>query len=211
MAKRVGVDKSLFCATLTLVVIGLLMVFSASAVVSKVRYGSPYTFLIRQSLFAIAGLVAMTGLMQINYRRLNHPRVIFPLVGFTVLTLLAEGVAPAALVRAGARFGCRFRGEGFGPGLTVLCAMANVLDRLDEAVELIRALLPGGPASARGPVYAAKDTLNNPPPVQAHLPILIGGSGEEISEAVAPGPGPGLIAKSGPGRAWASSVNSGSL
>lgn len=89
MAKRVGVDKSLFCATLILVVIGLLMVFSASAVVSKVRYGSPYTFLLRQSLFAVLGLTAMTGLMQINYRRLNQPKVIFFLVGGTVLALLS--------------------------------------------------------------------------------------------------------------------------
>jgi cell division protein FtsW len=88
MAKRVGVDKSLFYATLVLVVIGLLMVFSASAVLSKVRYGSPYTFLIRQSAYAILGLAAMVGLMQINYRRLNRPTVIFPLVGVTVLTLL---------------------------------------------------------------------------------------------------------------------------
>lgn len=89
MAKRVGVDKSLFCATLILVVIGLLMVFSASAVLSKVRYGSPYTFLIRQSIGALVGLAAMTLLMQIDYRKLNRPNTVFPLVGFTVLSLLA--------------------------------------------------------------------------------------------------------------------------
>jgi cell division protein FtsW len=89
MAKRVGVDKSLFYATLILVVVGLLMVFSASAVLSKVRYGSPYTFLIRQSIYALAGLACMTGIMQIDYRRLNRPNVIFPMVGFTVLTLLS--------------------------------------------------------------------------------------------------------------------------
>ena len=59
-------------------------------------------------------------------------------------------------------------GSGFG----------ERLDRLDEAVELIRAMLPGGPATARGPVYSARGALNNPPPVQEHLPILIGGSGE---------------------------------
>ena len=89
MAKRVGVDKSLFCVTLVLVVTGLLMVFSASAVLSKVRYGSPYIFIIRQSVLAVVGLVAMTGLMQINYRKLNRPTIIFPLVGATVLLLLA--------------------------------------------------------------------------------------------------------------------------
>ena len=70
MAKRVGVDKWLFCATLVLVVIGLLMVFSASAVMAKERFGSPYDFVIRQSLWAAFGLTAMTLLMQIDYRRL---------------------------------------------------------------------------------------------------------------------------------------------
>ncbi len=64
-------------------------------------------------------------------------------------------------------FGIDF-GSGFG----------ERLDWFDEAVKLMRELLPGGPASARGPIYAAKDVLNNPPPVQKQLPILIGGSGE---------------------------------
>ncbi len=43
MAKRVGVDKWLFGVTVLLVFIGLLMVFSASAVMAEDRYGSPYT------------------------------------------------------------------------------------------------------------------------------------------------------------------------
>jgi alkanesulfonate monooxygenase SsuD/methylene tetrahydromethanopterin reductase-like flavin-dependent oxidoreductase (luciferase family) len=64
-------------------------------------------------------------------------------------------------------FGIDF-GSGFG----------ERLDRLDEAVALMRSMLPGGPASARGPVYDARDVLNQPPPVQARLPIMIGGSGE---------------------------------
>ena len=41
MAKRVGVDKWLFFTTLLLVVAGLAMVFSASAVVAQERYHSP--------------------------------------------------------------------------------------------------------------------------------------------------------------------------
>jgi cell division protein FtsW len=88
MAKRVGVDKWLFGATLILVVIGLLMVFSASAVMAKERFGSPYAFLIRQSLWAAIGLTAMTLLMRIDYRRYNKPAVVFPAVAVSVLLLL---------------------------------------------------------------------------------------------------------------------------
>ena len=50
---------------------------------------------------------------------------------------------------------------------------------LDEAVEVMRTMLRGEPATARGPHYQVKDARNVPPPVQAHLPILIGGSGEQ--------------------------------
>ena len=51
-------------------------------------------------------------------------------------------------------------------------------DRLDEAAALIRAMLGGKAASARGSFYHAIDARNNPPPIQPRLPILIGGSGE---------------------------------
>ena len=56
MAKRVSVDKWLFSVTLLLVFIGLVMVFSASAVIAKDRFGSPYSFVLRQLMWALAGL-----------------------------------------------------------------------------------------------------------------------------------------------------------
>jgi cell division protein FtsW len=89
MAKRVGVDKLLFCVTLVLVVIGLAMVFSASAVMAKERFGSPYSFVIRQAIWAAVGLAVMTLLMQIDYRKYNRPNVVFPAVALTVMCLLA--------------------------------------------------------------------------------------------------------------------------
>jgi cell division protein FtsW len=89
MAKRVGVDKLLFCVTLILVVIGLAMVFSASAVIAKERFGSPYSFVIRQAIWATVGLAVMTLLMQVDYRKYNRPNVVFPAVAVTVMCLLA--------------------------------------------------------------------------------------------------------------------------
>ena len=85
MAKRVGVDKWLFIITLLLVLFGLVMVFSASAVMAKATYGSPYEFVVRQSAWALAGLLCMMVLMRVNYRHYNSPSVIFPCVAITRL------------------------------------------------------------------------------------------------------------------------------
>ena len=88
MAKRVGVDKWIFCITLLLVVAGLLMIFSASAVMASARYGSAYSFVVRQAVWAVAGLSAMWVLMHIDYRRLNNPSVVFPAIAVTILLLV---------------------------------------------------------------------------------------------------------------------------
>ncbi|HEY0759809.1 MAG TPA: putative lipid II flippase FtsW [Acidisarcina sp.] len=89
MAKRVGVDKWLFGIVLLLVVIGLAMVFSASAVMAQARYNSPYNFVVRQAIWAVLGLAAMTWLMRVDYRRYNNPNVVFPAIAFTTVCLLA--------------------------------------------------------------------------------------------------------------------------
>jgi len=51
------------------------------------------------------------------------------------------------------------------------------LDRLDEAVMLIRRLLDGERVSHEGRFYTMRDAVCAPRPVQEHLPILVGGSG----------------------------------
>ena len=50
---------------------------------------------------------------------------------------------------------------------------------LDEAVPLMRRLLDGEKVTHEGPTYRMHDALCEPRPVQAHLPILIGGSGRQ--------------------------------
>ena len=65
-------------------------------------------------------------------------------------------------------FGLDF-GSGFG----------ERLDRLAESVEIVRRLLDGERFSHEGRFYRFRDALAAPRPVQAHLPILIGGSGPQ--------------------------------
>jgi len=96
MAKRVGVDKVLFCTTLVLVVIGLVMVFSASAIISQGASGSPYGYLIKQAIWGVLGLAGMTVIMQVDYRKLNNPRIIFPMVAVTALLLLVVFAMPSS-------------------------------------------------------------------------------------------------------------------
>ncbi|HWZ84227.1 MAG TPA: putative lipid II flippase FtsW [Terriglobales bacterium] len=89
MAKRVSVDRWMFTVTAILVFIGLVMVFSASAVMAKERYGSAYEFLFKQLIWAGAGLAAMFVAMRVDYKRLKSPAFVFVMLGFTTLLLIS--------------------------------------------------------------------------------------------------------------------------
>jgi cell division protein FtsW len=89
MAKRVSVDRWLFTVTMLLVFVGLVMVFSASAVMARERFGSPYAFLLKQLVWASAGLVAMVVAMRVDYQRYKHPALVFSLLGMTTLLLIS--------------------------------------------------------------------------------------------------------------------------
>jgi nitrite reductase/ring-hydroxylating ferredoxin subunit len=76
-------------------------------------------------------------------------------VAKSVLGLLANDVAPTEIVREGIDFGIRYRDTGWGAGLTVLVAMANLLPHLDEsdrALALVHAL-----------AFVSRDTRNHSP------------------------------------------------
>jgi F420-dependent oxidoreductase-like protein len=77
------------------------------------------------------------------------------------------GIGGAWFEREHHAFGIKAWGSGFG----------ERLDRLDESVGIIRRLLDGERFSHHGTYYDLEDALAEPRPIQAHLPILIGGSG----------------------------------
>jgi alkanesulfonate monooxygenase SsuD/methylene tetrahydromethanopterin reductase-like flavin-dependent oxidoreductase (luciferase family) len=77
------------------------------------------------------------------------------------------GIGGAWFEREHDAFGFETWGSGF----------PERLDRLDESVMLLRRLLDGEHVTHEGRFYTFHDALCEPRPVQAHLPILIGGSG----------------------------------
>jgi alkanesulfonate monooxygenase SsuD/methylene tetrahydromethanopterin reductase-like flavin-dependent oxidoreductase (luciferase family) len=64
-------------------------------------------------------------------------------------------------------------GIDFGPGF------GERLDWMDEATAAVRALLDGASVTSDGGQYQFQDLKLNPAPLQEHLPIMIGGSGEK--------------------------------
>ncbi len=96
MAKRVGVDKWMFFTTLVLVVTGLVMVFSASAVVDEERYHSAYTFVLTQAVWAVVGVLALLVLMHVDVSRYNSPRFIYPAICITSVLLVLVFLMPGS-------------------------------------------------------------------------------------------------------------------
>jgi nitrite reductase/ring-hydroxylating ferredoxin subunit len=82
-----------------------------------------------------------------------------------VLGLLEAGVPAEDIVRTGVDFGTRYREAGWGAGLTVLTAMANVLPDLDPADRPL--------ALVAGLAFVSRDTRGRPP--RFPLPPLAGG------------------------------------
>ena len=96
MAARVGVDKWMFFTTLLLVVVGLAMVFSASAVVAEARYHSEFTDLGRQAGWALAGVGFMFILMHVDYSVYNSPRFIYSALCVSTLLLVLVFLIPGS-------------------------------------------------------------------------------------------------------------------
>ncbi len=80
------------------------------------------------------------------------------------------GIGAAWFDREHIAYGLRF---GEGP--------PERLRWLAEALPIMRGMLHGENPTATGPRYAAVSVRNDPPPIQKHLPLLVGGGGEKVT------------------------------
>ncbi len=144
MPARVGADKWMFFTTLALVVVGLAMVFSASAVVAQERYHSEFADLGRQAGWALGGVLLMLALMRIDYSFYKSPRFIYPALCVTTLLLVLVFFIPGShhthrWIRFGGHF--TFQPSEIAKPVLVLFLAWFLHSRLDKMREGKRTLL----------------------------------------------------------------------
>lgn len=98
---RSAPDLIILCASLLLLLIGVIMVYSASAVLAFHDYGDSMYYLKRQLIFAVLGIVAMVATMNTNYWNWKKFAKLGIILSFAMLVIvLIPGVG---VVRGGAR------------------------------------------------------------------------------------------------------------
>ena len=152
MPRKIQPDRWLFIVTVALCFVGVVMVFSASAVTARENFGGAYVFFGKQFAFLLVGGVGMWWLMNFDYRKLREPGIVFTVL--SVVLVLLIGVFFLDKSHATHRW-IRFGPVGIQPSelakLAVILYLAWFLDmrcaprRFEEAPgvnDLMRALLP---------------------------------------------------------------------
>ncbi|MEP6635576.1 MAG: putative lipid II flippase FtsW [Acidobacteriota bacterium] len=89
MARKSTPDKWLFAATVGLALFGVVMVYSASAVLAVSENHGQFYYVIKQGIWTTIGFAVMFAAMQFDYKHLKNRRVVYALLGITVVMLLA--------------------------------------------------------------------------------------------------------------------------
>ncbi|MFB0527517.1 MAG: putative lipid II flippase FtsW, partial [bacterium] len=120
-------DIFLLSVVLFLVFIGVVMVFSASAIVSHEKFDTSYLFLIKQLIWTVMGAFLMLVLARIDYNKLQkfaRPLMVFSF-GFLILVLLIE----TGEIKRWLKFGM----VSFQPSeMAKFCLILYVADALDR-------------------------------------------------------------------------------
>ncbi|RKH66864.1 putative lipid II flippase FtsW [Corallococcus llansteffanensis] len=112
-AAPVRFDPILLCAVLALVTLGLVMTYSASAVLAQDKLGDSLYFLKRQLVAAGLGVVAMAVMMKLGWRRLA--RLAYPLLIVAIVLMVLVAIPGIGTTAGGARRWIRLPGFSLQP------------------------------------------------------------------------------------------------
>ncbi|HSS20098.1 MAG TPA: putative lipid II flippase FtsW [Pyrinomonadaceae bacterium] len=130
MAKKLYPDKWLFAATVGLALFGVVMVYSASAMLAQSEHHGSFYYVIKQAIWTVIGLAVMLFAMQFDYNRLRDRRIVYGLLLLTVFMLLA--VLAFSPIN-GARRWIKFHGLSIQPSeiskLVLAIFLAHFLER----------------------------------------------------------------------------------
>src|SRR5882672_9089986 len=150
MARKLSPDKWLFAATVGLVLFGVVMVYSASAMLAQSEHHGSFYYVTKQAIWTAIGLIAMLVAMQFDYNRLRDRRIVYGLLVLTVFMLLAVfAFSPTN----GARRWIKFHGLSVQPSEVSKLALAIFLAyflerRAGEEREFWRTFVPCGLVTA---------------------------------------------------------------
>jgi cell division protein FtsW len=145
MPRKVTPDMWLFGVAVVLLSAGVVMVYSASAIVAADRFQDPYFFLKKQLFWALLGSAAMLAAFRVDYRRLE--RFVLPALIVAGVLLLLVLVPPFGQAINGTRRWIRFGLVSFQPAelaklALVIYLAAFVARRQDQLGDVRRGLLP---------------------------------------------------------------------
>jgi cell division protein FtsW len=146
MAKKLYPDKWLFAATSSLALFGVVMVYSASAVLAQSENHGHFFYVKKQALWTGLGFVAMLFMMQFDYNRLRDRRIVYGLLLLTAFLLLVVFAFPPV---NGARRWIKFSGFSMQPSEISKLALAIFLayfleKRAGDEREFWRTFVPCG-------------------------------------------------------------------
>jgi cell division protein FtsW len=145
MPRRLAPDVWLFGVAIVLLAAGVVMVYSASAIVAADRFQDPYFFLKKQLFWAVIGAACLWMAIRLDYRRLEH--LVLPLLIFAGVLLVLVLVSPFGQAINGTRRWIRLGPVSFQPAelakLALVLYLAAFLAKKGEAIaEFRRGLLP---------------------------------------------------------------------
>ena len=145
MPRKLTPDLWLFALVVVLVSVGVVMVYSASAIVAAERFHDPFYFLRKQLFWAVAGFGCLWLAMRFDYRRLE--RFVTPLLVVSVALLVLVLVPPFGQEINGTRRWFRSGPISFQPvelaKFALVLYLASFLTRRQEVVKsFAQGLLP---------------------------------------------------------------------